>query len=96
MPYCYLTLAAAVVITAAAVISATAARGERAVKTAHYAVCSAGKALCETSYDTVAAAVVAATVIRTTVIRTTVVYIAVVSAAAVVIVVYLTASAATA
>ena len=52
------SVAAAIVVAAATVISATAARGERTVKAANYAVCSAGKALGETAYDTVATATV--------------------------------------
>ena len=106
MPYRYLTLTAAAVVIAAVVSASaavviTAARGERTVKTANYAVCSAGKALGETAYDTVATTVVRATVVNTTVVAAsvvaaTVVYIVVISATEVVIVVDLTASAATA
>lgn len=101
MPYRYLTLTAAAIVIAAVVSASaavviTAARGERTVKTANYAVCSAGKALSETAYDTVATTIVRATVVNTTVIAATVVYIVVISATEVVIVVDLTASAATA
>ena len=90
-----LTAAAVViagVVSASAAVVITAARGERTVKTANYAVCSAGKALSETAYDAVATAVVRATVACTTVIAATVVYIVVISATAVVIVVDLTAA----
>lgn len=62
MPYRYLTLTAAAVVIAAVVSASaaviTAARRERTVKTANYAVCSAGKALGETAYDTVATTIV--------------------------------------
>jgi len=99
MPYLYLTLTAAAVVIATVISTAvviTAARGERTVKTANYTVCSAGKALGETAYDTVATAVVRATVAYATVIAATVVYIVVISATAVVIVVDLTATVAAA
>lgn len=94
MPYRYLTLTAAVISSAAVVI--TAARRERTVKTANYTVSRAGKALGETADDAVATAVIRAAVAYTTVIAATVVYIVVISATAVVIVVYLTATAAAA